>query len=302
MLEIKTLTLEELKKRAAEGSLVGVFKVSNDDYHAGPGISKSGLDQVNRSPAHYKAWLESPDEQTAAMAFGSAVHVGVLEPELFDSLYAVIPVCDRRTKEGKAIYAEFEAQLGARKPLHRDDALRITAIRESVSRHAQAATLLKSPYKELAFYWVDQETGVLCKTKPDAIAGNGLLVDVKTTADASPSEFRRKIANYRYDVQLAMQIAGIREALTQSGLLSATDSVYRALLCDLPVLLAVETEAPHQVALYSIPEAWLESGLAEFRRNLCTYAECAKTGEFPGYSPDIVTLTQPAWAVKGDPL
>lgn len=295
-MEFKTLTLQELDQRAAKNALVGVFRVSNADYHAGPGISKSGLDQVNRSPAHYWAWKITPTEQTAAMAFGSAVHTAVLEPEDFDKLYAVKPECDRRTKEGKATYAEFEAALAGRMELSRTDAMRIDAIRASVGSHAQAVSLLKNPVKELSFYWIDKETGVLCKTRPDAIAGNGLLVDLKTTADASPTEFRRKIANYRYDVQLAMQILGIREALSQAGLLES----HRELLCDLPVLLAVETEAPHQVGLYSLPETWLESGFAEFRRNLCTYAKCVETGNFPGYSTEIVTLTQPAWALKGD--
>lgn len=61
------------------------------DYHAAPGLSASGLDDLAVSPLRY--WHRhinpnrEPEEPTRAMVFGSALHAAVLEPEEFDKRY-----------------------------------------------------------------------------------------------------------------------------------------------------------------------------------------------------------------------
>lgn len=81
--------------------------VQNAQYHASIGVSKSQLDNMAKSPAHYLAALTTPRKETPAMRIGSIFHGMILEPET--THIAVAPVCDKRTKEGKAIFAEFEA-------------------------------------------------------------------------------------------------------------------------------------------------------------------------------------------------
>lgn len=295
-MKIENLNAEELQKRADEGTLVGVFLVENETYHRGPGVSCSGLIEIRRTPAHFLDWKLHPPAQTPALVFGSALHTAVLEPGEFDLRFAVKPDCDRRTKEGKATYEEFEKTLEGRAIVTRDQIESITAIRAAVGSHENASLLLNTPHKELSFYWKDPETGILCRCKPDALCPGGFLLDVKTTEDACASEFRRKVENYSYDMQVAMALAGVREALTQSGRLDEC----KDLLCDIPLFLAVEKEAPYQLALYTLPTAWLERGLSKFRRALCIYAECQRTGQYPGYPTEITTLEEPAWAAKGD--
>lgn len=68
----------------------GVYnEISNTDYHKGPGISKSGLDLVAQSPAHYFHAVNAANdnEPTAAQAFGTAFHALILEPEVFAATY-----------------------------------------------------------------------------------------------------------------------------------------------------------------------------------------------------------------------
>src|SRR5258708_7618822 len=67
-------------------------QLTADQYHAAPGLSTSGLCDLAISPLHY--WFRSsmnphrpPDEPTAQMMLGTALHVAVLEPESFDSRY-----------------------------------------------------------------------------------------------------------------------------------------------------------------------------------------------------------------------
>ena len=56
-------------------------------------------------------------------------------------------------------------------------------------------------------------TGLQCKCRPDWIsADGGILVDLKTTEDASPREFQRSIAKWRYHVQAGWYMAGIEAA------------------------------------------------------------------------------------------
>ena len=49
-------------------------------YNRRKGIRRSDLWKLKRSPAHFKYAVENPAEQSPAMAFGSAVHMAVLEP------------------------------------------------------------------------------------------------------------------------------------------------------------------------------------------------------------------------------
>jgi exodeoxyribonuclease VIII len=88
--------------------------ISNDAYHGGPGVSKSGLDLIARSPLHYwTRYLDpqrTPTEPTPSMRLGTAIHTAVLEPGEFAKRHHVAPVVDRRTKDGKAAW---EAALAA---------------------------------------------------------------------------------------------------------------------------------------------------------------------------------------------
>ena len=61
------------------------YDISNDEYHSGIGISKSGLDLIAKSPAHYKAVVDGlvKREPTKAQSLGTAFHELLLEPELF---------------------------------------------------------------------------------------------------------------------------------------------------------------------------------------------------------------------------
>jgi hypothetical protein len=101
--------------------------MDNAAYHAHAAVSKSHLDLVAKSPLHFWArYLDPnrvPQEPTAAMAIGSAVHTHVLELDQWDSQYVVAPAgIDRRTKVGKAEWDVFQTAIGTRTVISRDDA------------------------------------------------------------------------------------------------------------------------------------------------------------------------------------
>jgi len=81
----------------AEGVLVphevGMLDLTNEQYHEGPGISKSKLDAIAISPLNYWDQYENPDreprEYKHAFAVGDGTHKLVLEPGTFEQTYAV---------------------------------------------------------------------------------------------------------------------------------------------------------------------------------------------------------------------
>lgn len=74
------------------------FDMSEEEYHAAPALSASGIKNLLVSPLTY--WINSPfnpdyeDEKTAAMALGTAFHRRLLEPERFAEIYGATPTKD----------------------------------------------------------------------------------------------------------------------------------------------------------------------------------------------------------------
>lgn len=262
------------------------YGISNADYHAGPGISKSGLDLIAKSPLHYwSAYLDpdrKPREETPAMRLGTAIHAAVLEPDAFKADYLPAPKIDRRTKEGKQVYADLSAMAEDRNMtlLDADEYEACQRIASQVRQHPAARALFANGVAESSVYWTDAETGVLCKCRPDWLMTAAIL-DVKSTEDASPSGFARSIVIWRYHVQAAWYL---------DGLMAATGIKAGAFLFG-----AFEKKPPYACGFYYADADMVELGRREYRRNLRTYADCLSSGKWPGYSTDIQPITLPAW-------
>lgn len=268
--------------------------IPNDEYHRGPGISKSGLDLIARSPMHYRFATDAANdnscEPTPSQRLGSLVHKLVLEPFSFGDEYVVGPKFDRRTKEGKAFAEAFEAGAAGRIVIGQDEADLGAQIRDAVFAHPFAAALLGGQGDaELSAYWRDAETGVLCRCRPDYWRRDGILVDVKTTTDASPEAFARSVLDWRYHVQAAFYLEGTGLAIGQAETVSDLALPHEF------VFIAVETKPPHAVACYRLDRETLSIGAREFRRNLDTFAECQRSGVWPAFGGGLQPLGLPEW-------
>ena len=82
--------------------------MTEKEYRQHEGISRSQLWKIRESPEKFKYAMEHPEEPTPALLFGQMVHKLVLEPDTFDEEFIVAPEVDKRTKEGKAAWAQFE--------------------------------------------------------------------------------------------------------------------------------------------------------------------------------------------------
>lgn len=256
--------------------------LTNAEYHASPAISKSGLDLIRRAPALYAYRRENPTEQTPAMRLGSLTHTVVLEPQLFRASATVRPEgIDRRTSAGKLAWAEFEIQAEGKEIVTAEEMSKLCQIQQAVHAHPAAAKALAgSPTIEQSIFW--DADGIACRCRPDAVTERGVIVDLKTTRDASPEGFAKSIVAYRYHVQAAFYSDG-----------------YRAAFGEPPrgfVFIAVETEPPYLVAVYVASEAMTQRGRIDYQTDLDTFRRCQESGTWPGYSDAPLTIDLPKWA------
>ena len=266
--------------------------MNNTDYHAHAAISKSHLDQVAKSPLHYFARYLDPNrvvpEPTPAMAIGSAVHTHVLELDQWDARYVSAPDgIDRRTKAGKAEWEAFTTAATGRTVLPKADADLVMRMAHSVFSHPAAAMLLALPGKaETTHMWTDAATGLECKCRPDWLTDDGcLLVDLKTTEDASARGFAKSIAQWRYHVQASWYLDGIEQA-------TGTRPEQFLFLC-------VEKKAPYAVAVYAADAEMIAAGAQTAARDLDVLATCKAANAWPGYSDQIEPISLPPWMRPG---
>lgn len=255
-------------------------ELSNADYHASPGISKSGLDLVARSPAHFM--YGEPRKQTRAMVIGSALHAAILEPAEFDREYLLLKdVTDRRSSEYKQ----------AIKIHHPDNVLTgteadyVSGMQESARQNQEARELLEQPGRaELSVFTTDPETGVKVKCRFDWITDTGIVLDLKKTQDARADAFSRAIMNYRYHVQHAFY-SDVWQWETGEELQAFK-------------FLALEERMPHFSKLWQLDDVSVMIGRQLYREALNEYARCLDSGDWnmPDGGTELISL--PNWAMN----
>jgi len=292
MVEIKKVSDIGVKELPA----LGIHNdMSNNAYHSSLGISKSGLDNVHRSPLHYAYHKNNQREQTKAMAIGTALHSLVLEPEKFEDDCIVAPEVDRRTKIGKIDYAEFLQKSEGKTIISQKDYDKCVDMRTAVYEHEAASKLLEGGVAEQSFFWIDENFHLLCKCRPDYLKDMGdyyIAVDVKTTDNADPKEWFKSAYKYRYHVQAGFYSDGIEHV---------TGKPVKA-FC----FVVVEKDPPHGVAVYHGSGELVNEGRFEYVSDLKRYFFCKENKKvadekkeaykWPGYGNHIQVLDLPGWA------
>jgi exodeoxyribonuclease VIII len=253
-----------------------------DVYFAREALSKSGAVALLRSPAHYLALADMPKRETPAMAFGTLCHAMTLEPETVDDLYIAAPKFDRRTKVGKAGAEQFQEQYAGKEMIDIDIFQKAQRVAEAVRNHPTAGALLQDGKAEQTALW-DQH-GVECKARIDYTTGNS-IVDLKTTHDASPDEFIKTCARFKYHMQAAHYLDGL-EAITGWEPDSFT-------------FIAVETEAPFSVGVYELDRRSIDGGRELMKRaaELYKVALSHDPQAWKSYPVEKAVLSLPGWAL-----
>lgn len=289
--------------------MIGIFpNLSNADYHGHKGsVSRSGLMEFKRSPYHYwAAYLnpeKPPQEASNALIFGDALHTLVLEPESFLERYIVesepfakpekqpllrdvgrdaFEAAKKRIAAQKAAIEaekeEFIARAFGRTIIDEKMFSNLNSIVSSIRSNKHAAETVVGGLVEHSLFWIDKETGVLCKVRPD-IWHDNYIADLKSTISADERSFQNTIATYGYHIQAAMQREGIRE-LTGKDIENF-------------VFIVCEKNYPFCVVPYILDSAAMDKGREEFKSLLRDFKECLDRNEWPSYETKTISL--PGW-------
>lgn len=275
-----------------------MFKQTNEEYHADrTRISNSGLKEIAKSPRHYwEKYLDPkrpPEKKTDALIIGSAVDAAVLEPEEFREDYIVEPRVNKRTNHGKQAIKDYQERMGADKimltPAQYDEVLRT---RDAVMNNPTARMLLGDGTTQHVVHWDDPLTGAPCRLKYDWLRNDNILIDLKTSKDASPESFARDAWKYRYYVQAPFYVDGFWYG--------------EGINIDAFIFIVVEKQdpkkglypAPEKVGIYHVGDEEMKIGRQQYQDDLDTYQRCREAGSWPGYGTKIQPLQLPGWAYK----
>ena len=218
------------------------------------------------------------------------------------------------SKEGKALVAEIEAD--GKVPtsaedrafvfdwlpkLHGRDVLSADHIK-AVKR--MAAIALNLPISRVVFerfgqygaaeqslFWTHPGTGVMLKIRPDYMLTpcsafpDGLIIDGKSTTDASAEGFARSVWNLDYGMQAALYPM-VYQAVFKTSKRPAF------------LWLAQEKESPFAARYYSAGDDLIEHYTCKIESMLPRVAGCQRTNTWPAYPETVSTLSMPAYAQK----
>lgn len=272
-----------------------VENLSNEDYHADrTALSSTTLKTVLKSPASFLAYVSGlRAKPSPALRIGSIIHEAVLEPASFKSRYVVEPEFgDQRNKLNKQAKADWLFDLEKTKPnavvVTEEELRKVEGIVNSVMRHTEAANLIKRCQVEKSGYFRNPDTGIKCRIRPDLFDERmGVLVDLKSTQDASIDYFSREICKRHYDLSLAQYREGL-ELITGRSF-------------DFMAFIAVEKEPPYEVALYLADQKIKKKGRADYLSAIKRVHECLMSGEWPGRQQRHEEISLPKWVeAEGD--
>jgi hypothetical protein len=259
-------------------------RVPADVYRARRAINISSLKEMRRSPAHYRYLRDNPEESTPAMALGTAAHCATLEPERFESDYVV---WNRKTESGRAAprngkaWEAFQAEAGARAILNADEAATAKAIAAAVRGDPVAAKYLESGEPEVVLKW--EISGRACKGRVDWLThmdDRPVIVGLKTARDCRPFIFGSVAAKLGYAEQWAFYYGGYLLITGHSAKM---------------VEIVVESEPPHVVVVYEIPDDIIMQGEENYLELMRALEICERDDHWPGPAEVEQILTLPSW-------
>jgi len=276
-----------------------------------------------RSPKNMR---EAPEKRSPAMSLGTFMHALLLTPDTWQREFAVKPAgAVKNTKAGKSLTRQWLVdQLGDNTPelerardnteaqqfaqdiglleqaledrhitvVSQEDLELAEAMRDAVMRTSLGSTIFSAGEAEVTMLAKDPATGVLIKTRPDWVPvgmGGKMVVDLKTTRDASPDTVARDSAKWGYHLQAALY-----------------QRVYRLVTGTTPAFLHcfVESAPPHDVGFFEMDEDALQAGEAKINRALDIFEKCKREGIYPGVGYnwkteqyEIRPLSLPPWAL-----
>ena len=298
-------------------------------------VRKGWLDKITLqpdmggSPALLRSYLKgAPDKPTAAMQFGTAFHANVLEDRTLRPIHA--------TRRGTKAWEGEVAMILEREPaahcLPVKDYDRAMFMRDAVMNPTTAAgefakhLLVDLPgMNEYVFYGTQAVPGffltdevrarldlkpyadgdrydIQVKAKVDRLCvhdGKLIIVDLKTSADASPDSFARSSAKFRYVYQQAYYnevVRRWREQHAQQEQAQSDADFFKKPWFDTEYwMVVVQSDHSGIVAAYQCDADDIDREQQQLNADLALYGQCLVENKWPPAESQPATLRLPSW-------
>lgn len=253
-------------------------------------ISKTGLDKIESSPLDY--WWNYrnprrpayvPDKKTI---FDNALRSAILTPSEFGRTYVRQPIINKSTNIGRSEFAALESLVSenGQTLILGTDFDTIMEMRDSVLKSPAAKMIFENGVAERRLSFVEENSGAVVKFKSHwQDNSNGLIVHLTSVSDASETQFAKDTYNFSNHKRAALQMDGY------SAIGEPMDGF---------VFVNVEKEAPYKVSVFYLDNRSVELGRETYIRNCITFAECLKSGKWPGLKETVSAVSLPEWAFK----
>lgn len=287
------------------------------EYLAIDSVSNSRLTDLARSPAHCYALHIDPNrpprEPRPWMLTGSLAHCAILEPDAVEKRYAVVPE-DAPKRPSPAQWAAKDPNEGSRAAMAwwkdfntRTSGLEIVSAAqfatvlgqvEAVRRVPVLAELLADGTPEVSIFWTDEATGLECRARADWLGGpdrapdsprrwHSRPLDIKTIADLTPDKVSKAVASLGYHRKAAFYRRGLRA---------------NGFVVDEFVFGFVSGTYPYLAAPFLLDDETMQQGDDEVDELLELYAQCKRSGVWPGFGESYQLVGLPAWAKRSSDI
>ena len=244
-------------------------------------LSSTGARKILHSPALFRYEQDHPAEYSPTFNLGHAAHTMVLSA---GAAIERIDADNYRTKDARRLREEALAE--GKTPLLPREYEQVTDMYQACLDHPVVGKLIERDdlVREASMFWVDKTTGAACRARPDlATADWSLVVDYKTTTDASPSAFMKTVGTYWYHCQQSWYQDAVEH-------FTGNDPMF--------VFVVQEKDPPYQLAVYELDLTAVEIARAMNAKARLTWKACMDSGVWPSYNPAPVTIALPAWAER----
>ncbi|MBU0977093.1 MAG: PD-(D/E)XK nuclease-like domain-containing protein [Nanoarchaeota archaeon] len=269
----------------------GFYKnMSMQEYHHGIGAfaePKSSLAHILDSPRKFKFEKSQPeldvfDAKAEKFNNGTALGIYFNEPDKFVTEISIIPTfAGKGSQAERKDYQQSVRDLGL-VPITMDthEMLQDFYTLLHSGEHETAREVLEHPdrFVEYSGFWQDPETGIWLKTRPDLIASNVVIWDIKK--HTSIKSFRSQAMDLNYDLQAYMAVIGC-------SILG--DNIPH----DFGFIVFHAKEKPYDIEIVMADNDFLRSGKEKFFRALDILNHCREIDKWPGKYPDEIGMLSP---------
>lgn len=264
--------------------------LSDADYHVNKGfVGSSSLRKMLSSPKafYHDFFIGEYQEPTDDMKIGTMLHSAVLEGSKFLSKYVQMPdFGDFRSSKNRDKRDEWKNDLPAGTIVVTEkEKETIRGVVESVMEHEYASSLLRDGKPEISGFFVDPETNIKLKIRPDFLSFDGTkLIDFKSTRSADNRKYGSSAYDYRYDFQMYMYSEGIKYITGKKP--------------DIHVHVVVEKNPPYECGVYYFLDEDLGQAHSDYRMSLDKLKMCIDQNKWQQRQVEAERIFVPQWFVS----